>query len=69
MTPRLVLDTIPVSLSLAGRKEIERFIEDAYRGRNQFYMCKNKVAVFLYNTTRVQRWETAWACTSANPHH
>jgi hypothetical protein len=61
-----VLNPIPVLQNLARKKEMLRFNEDAYRGRNQLYTCKNKVAVFLYNRARVQRWETARACTWVN---
>jgi predicted nucleic acid-binding protein len=57
--PRFVLDSSAVSPYFAGRKEIERFIEDAYRGRNQLYMCEINVAEFLYNTAKVLGWETA----------
>jgi predicted nucleic acid-binding protein len=59
VTPRFVLDSSAVSLYFAGRKEVERFIEDAYRGRNQLYMCEINVAEFIYNTAKVLGWETA----------
>ena len=45
--PRFVFESSAVSLYFAGRKEVERFIEDAYRGRNQLYMYEINVAEFL----------------------
>lgn len=57
--PRFVLDSSAVSLYFAGRKEIERFIEDVCRGRNQPCLREINVAEFLYSTAKVLGWETA----------
>jgi len=57
--PRFVLDSSGVSPYFAGRKEIERFIEDVCRGRNQPCLREINVAEFLYSTAKVLGWETA----------
>jgi predicted nucleic acid-binding protein len=57
--PRFVFEYSAVSLYFAGRKEIERFIEDVCRGRNQPCLCEINVAEFLYSTAKVLGWETA----------
>ena len=51
--PRFVLDSSAVSLYFALRKEIERFIEDVCRGRNQPCLREINVAEFLYSTAEV----------------
>ena len=57
--PRFVFEYSAVSLYFAGRKEIERFIGDVCRGRNQPCLCEINVAEFLYSTAKVLGWETA----------
>jgi hypothetical protein len=54
-----VLDSSAVPLYFAERKEIERLIEDVFRGRNQPCLREINVAEFLYSTAKVLGWETA----------
>lgn len=54
-----MLDSSAVPLYFAERKEIERLIEDVFRGRNQPCLREINVAEFLYSTAKVLGWETA----------
>lgn len=64
MSRRYVLDAGFLALYFAGRADIRRYVEEAYRGEARAYVCEINLAEFLYNYARVFGWEAAAAKNS-----
>ncbi len=59
MKRKYVLDAGVLALYFAGRRDAKAYIDAAYTGRADVFMCEVNVAEFLYNYARVFGWEAA----------
>jgi len=56
---KYVLDSGILPLYFAGRSNVEKYINDIYKGLAEGYMCEINVAEFLYNYARIFGWDAA----------
>jgi len=56
---RYLLDAGVLALYFAGREDVRIYVDSAYSGAAEVYMCEVNLAEFLYNYARVFGWSIA----------
>jgi len=56
---RYVVDAGVLALYFAGREDARKYVDEAYSGRSEVFICEVNVAEFVYNYARVFGWDAA----------